>query len=617
MAEHTSQMPEAKHKLSRRNILQASAGTLTIGLSGCQSDDANSSDSNNNGGDSGEGANNGDNTDGGSLRDTTFSNLINANPGDSHYNPYNPGQYVNKMAMVMNEKLFQYNLQTGEWHNRLGTELTIESGTAILKLNPDMHWADGDPVVAEDVVKQLKLEQYLDYPIWKYINGVKAVDNTTVELTMKEELNPEVFTKILNRNIVVKRDSEFKEWLNRFEEASSDDEQSQVRSEFLKFRYAADSDNPAANGPFKISAEQEGRWLLKRNEHYPVKTNIPEYEYLNVSGSQEAWQLTISERMDGNGEMAITEDIQKKFPDWLNKIVLPSFLGLAPMINQNHPVHGKREFRQALAYLIDRKLIDRNINPRHKYVENITGFNDKTAKMWLTSDFIDSLTDYGVKSKPDEAAAKMKEGGFEKQNGKWMDTEGKPIELNWLSPPWPGPIGIGEALKRQLPKFGIQTQVKRIEAGQWFNKRANKNFQFTHGALFGGPSPYFYAQDTIEANKSSFAGYPRKEVELPPIGDPDGEQQTVDLQSMLQSLATVTDEQERREHVEQYSWWFNQELPYFQLTNANTPSFIADHNWEIPATDDPVMFLSDGAASQLFKEAEEGSNQARIQGKTD
>jgi hypothetical protein len=66
------------------------------------------------------------------------------------------------------------------------------------------------------------------------------------------------------------------------------------------------------------------------------------------------------------------------------------------------------------------------------------------------------------------------------------------------------------------------------------------------------------------------------------------------------------------DHVRQYAWWFNQELPYFKLTDATLASYISSDGWDIPDPDDDVMYVP-GPAQQLFKESEEGSNQARIQ----
>ncbi|WP_247004508.1 ABC transporter substrate-binding protein [Halosolutus gelatinilyticus] len=588
MADHANHVSDGNSCISRRDLLQASGAAGVVALAGCFGS-------------------------GGGNAAGTFVAPINSSPDEVHYNPYNTGQYVGGLSNLIWDYLFQYNYKTGEWHNRIGTDLQIDGTTATLSLSSDYAWMDGDPVTAEDVVTQLELERHIDYPIWNYIDGAEAVDDATIELSLQEEINPDIFIQILNREIHVKRDGEFADWVEQFENASSDQEREEISNEFLQFRYAEDDDDPMANGPYKVKDEQEGQWMLERNENYPIETNITTYKKLSVGGDQDIWQMMISDRIDGRVTQAVQADVAKQLPDTLHKIDIPAFGGLAPMFNFRNEVFATREFRQAMAFLIDRNTVEQNVNPRHQASQYISGMTDQMAENWLGTDFLENtLTSYGPGSKPDRAAEKMREAGLERSDGQWYDTNGEPIAIEWMSPPWPGPIGVSETLKQSLPDFGIEFSSTTVEPGQFFTARGNGDFQLGFNALLGGPHPYFFAQDVLEAPKTSHSAHPTDEVELPPIGQPDGSQETVNLSEMIQALAANQSDDQVTEAVKQYAWWFNQDLPYFKLTDATFPSYLSSDGFDIPDLDDDVMYVH-GPAQQLFKESKEGSNQALIQ----
>ncbi len=606
--------------ISRRRLLASGATTVAVGLAGC-SEDSNPGDSNESNGD---GTGNGDGNGGGGggggggtsgpIVDEAFTTFSNADPGNSHYNFYNPAKYAGALNNLIHNQLWRYNGKTGEWHDRIGQELSSDGKSASFTVNSDYKWRDGKSVTATDIEKQLTLEQYIDYPIWSFIDEVNAPDDQTIELTLKDSYDIGVLHEIVNRFIVVKRGSEYDNWLTKFEDAGGKSGREQVKKDFQTWTYAKDSNDPVSNGPYKVGQAGSGRFMLERNENFPYKTNIPNYELRHTTSDQQIWQLATSDKLDGAGIFAAPSDIQNEFPSHLKQLTLPAFSIYSPMWQYDSPIWGKREARQAFAFLIDRKLVDQNINPRHETLDRVTGYTKSIADQVLDDGFLGKLTNYGVESKPEKAAEKFREAGFSKDGGQWMTEDGNKVKLQWMGPSFPGSIGFAETLGQVLPDFGIEFEKVILAAPQWISRRQKGNFDLTFNNLGGGPHPYFFANTTLQSTRSAFGNPPRETVELPPVGKPDGQPQEMDLTQIVQDITTATDEQALSEAAKKYSWYFNQELPDNPLTESAYPTYVSTDAWQIPSVDDDIMFIR-SPYQQLLRETDGDSDQALIQGK--
>ena len=592
--------------ISRRRLLATGATTVAIGLAGCSGDSDTGDGNGTNGGGGGGGS---------SVVDDAFTTFSNAEPGNSHYNFYNPAQYAGALNDLIHNQLWRYNGKTGKWHDRIGKELSIDGTTATFTVDTNFKWSDGKSVTATDIKKQLTIEKYIDYPVWSFVDSVSAPDDKTIELGLKDSYDIGVLHEILNRYVVFKRGSKYDEWLSKFEDAGSEDERGSVKEDFQTWTYAKSSNDPVSNGPYKVGQVGSGRWMLDRNEHFPYKTNIPHYELRHTSSDQQIWQMATSDTLDGAGIFAAPKNVQQEFPSHFKQLTLPAFSIYAPMWQYDSPVWGKREARQAFAYLIDRKLVDQNINPRHETLQRITGYTKSIADQVLDSGFVDSLTDYGVESKPDKATQKFEEAGFTKEGGQWKTEDGQNVKLQWVGPSFPGSIGFAETLGQVLPEFGIKFEKVILAAPQWISRRQKGNFDLTFNNLGGGPHPYFFANATLQTTRSAFGNPPRETVELPPVGKPDGEPQEMDLTKVVQDITTASDKQALSEAAKKYSWYFNQELPDTPLTESAYPTYISNDAWEIPSLNDDVMFIR-APYQQLLRETEKNSDQALIQAKT-
>jgi len=56
----------------------------------------------------------------------------------------------------------------------------------VLSIDNDHVWHDGDPVTAQDVATQLRIEEYVGHVIWSFINGIEVQDDSTLVFDIDE-----------------------------------------------------------------------------------------------------------------------------------------------------------------------------------------------------------------------------------------------------------------------------------------------------------------------------------------------------------------------------------------------------------------------------------------------
>jgi peptide/nickel transport system substrate-binding protein len=617
---------------SRRRLLKGIGAAGVAGLAGCNTGGGQDggTDGGGNGTDGGDGTGNDTNqtdsedgeADSGKPVDPAFTSYGQIEPTQMHYNPFNPQNRVmsveqttgqNTPGPVMYESLMQYNRKTGEWTNRLLTDFSVDSETVTLELSTDYTWSDGDPVTAEDLAAQYRLAKHVNVQLWTLIDDVSVTGDQTVELALKKQTNPGVIRKEANERLMVKR-SVYSEYLQRYEEASGKDERETITQDLAGWAYATGGDpKPVVNGPYELASATSQKWTLARREDFPVETNIPEYEYLFMSKTQKRWSAMIGGNIDGGAILAAEKEIQKQFPDSIKKISLPGFGGLCVHVQHDHPVLGKQEVRQAFAYLINRKHVSGNVNPRYSPVQALSGLTTSSAEQWL-GDRYGELTAYGLESNEKKAAELMQSAGFSKEGGSWLDTDGNAITFEFKAPPWPGPLGMAQTVGSTLSQFGIETNMVSMEPTTWSTDLTNGDYTIIADWYGGGPHPYFAFQQ-LTGSQAETSNYQLKPT-LPPFGQPDGEGSSFDVAANVVNLSQTMEQAKAEDIVADLAWYYNQYLPEIPMTQGTVPSYMSDDDWEIPATDDPSMYYM-APISALLRERADGTDQAKLQAKTE
>lgn len=606
--------------VSRRKLLKMGTATAIVGTAGCSGDSGTDETTTTTTDDGGGDDTTTTTTAAGDPIDSTFTaHFGRARPTEVHFNPFNSKNTLtaglNSPQHVLYDQLMEYNAQTGEWMNQLLSEFSVDGTTVTLQFDDSYAWNNGDPVRARDYVTQIQIGEFLEFSLWEAIDSAEVVDQQTAELTLSEPSNPGVVRQQVNRKLITKHE-EFSQWLEDYQDASNQDEIDSVTGELTSWQYAAaDEDkHPAANGPFQIENISSERILTVPNEHYPLETNIPEYEFLYRPESQ-SYQAMLAGDLDGAAITIQEQSVMDQYPDQMKRVDLPEFGVTALYLQNDHEMFQHREVRQAFAYLLDTERVVANSNPRVAPLEALAWLSDGQAQNWL-GDMYDSFTQYFPGSQPEKAAELMREAGFQKDGGTWVNSDGESFEFSVKTPGWSAPLGVAKTTADTLSEFGIQTNVQQQEASNWVSDADTGDFTLRGGYFGGGPHPFFGLEQLQGSNLQ--ACNVALEAEIPmPVGDPSGSTETVNAEEKLQQLATTSDSAEAQQLVQELAWFVNQTVPSIPLTNGFIPSWYSTDHWTFPdPEEDPDMYLPQ-PLNEMLKVPQEGTNRAKLQAKTE
>jgi peptide/nickel transport system substrate-binding protein len=118
----------------------------------------------------------------------------------THFNPFNVDSsfgitpFTPLSRQLIYETLFVFNLLDAKLYPQLADSYAWSGQNVTIKLNPNVHFSDGKPMTADDVVYSYELQnRYATSGTawWSYIDSVRKVDNLTVEIRGKaSNFNP-------------------------------------------------------------------------------------------------------------------------------------------------------------------------------------------------------------------------------------------------------------------------------------------------------------------------------------------------------------------------------------------------------------------------------------------
>ncbi len=405
----------------------------------------------------------------------------------------------------------------------------IESDQAYLfHLRHDVKWQDGQPFTADDVV--FTYDYTRDHPYaWvdnTIVKSAERLDDYTVKLylskTYSSFLNGIAGTQpILPKHI----------WEN------ISDPQTFTTPEAV-----------IGTGPYKLADYNKAQGTYRyiaNDDYYMGKPIAKEIRFIKLGENMDAAALEDG-TVDAASVPAELVDklksegfrVQADVPSWCNKLT----------INHNKEPLSSPEFRQALAYAIDRNQMVQ-IVLRGVGVVGSAGMVPPTS-VWYNPDT--PQFEYN----PEKATGLIESLGYEKVDG-YFSKDGQPLTLSLIAAS--DYKDEGQFVKSALEAIGIHINFQTLEGTTVDNKVAAWDFDLSlygHGGLF---DPVFLYQVVLGSGFNS-ARYDK---------DPE-------LNQLLNQLTTEMDESKKKDLVDQIQVRYAEDMP--AITLYYHIAYMADDN---------------------------------------
>ena len=397
-------------------------------------------------------------------------------------------------------------------------EYDEENLSYIFELQEDVKWHDGEKMSADDVVFTYEYLQEKPYN-WadlSVIEDVKKLDDKKVEINLKEPVGA---------------------FLNSYAGVI----------QILPEHIWSEVDNPAeyseedavvGTGPYilKDYDRDKGSYRYKANDEYFMgEPRYDELHFVQVSDPQMAIQ-----RGDVNFVQIEPEAVSNIEEQGLEIISGNHDWNLKLMFNHEKEPFDTKDFRRGLAYFIDDEMIvDRALR----------GYGLKGAAGLISPDsrfFNEDIPEYNYDISKGEM--KLKDIGYELQDGFFVDEEGDNLELEIFTS---GDFTReGELVRDFLREAGIKAEVRSFESSVLDERIRNSDFELAiigHGGIGGDP----------HGISNFMVGKSRPHINIQYEDDL--------LIEKLEKKAVETDEEKRKELVKEVQKIYASELPAYTL----------------------------------------------------
>ena len=582
----TDEQRERERRRTRRRFMQAAGAVGAAGLAGCAGSNVDSAadatgtptDASDTGAGTGSHAG-GDTEESVPMTDRTFVTPTTDVPNDMQFNPYGQ-QFPERIAFALFENLLYVNEATSEFMPGVLESWEIGSDAVTLSVREGFHWHSGDAVTAEDVAFKLKLEMYNGAAIGNIAapGDVTVIDDLTLELGLERSVADEVFLYSLKPIALDTPRDTFGEFLDAYEQ---DDEAPGLTELTL--------DEPNGTGPFQLTSAGNQEVVAERFPDHPDadRINFDAFRWDYLQSNQKQWTALRSGTVDGIDNVFTPENIASSYGDDVREIQMPANWGMGVMFNHDHEHYSQQNVKRAIQYVIDRPKLARTAGGKmHVPVEvpsGLPGNFDGSYEEWLG----DSLDDFDrYEPNPEKAASLLREAGFSKQDGTWVDGNGTTLSFPYKIPAgWNDWTAGGQSIVQDLNDFGIEASLNPSQS-YWGDIYGSQNYVV---AGLGWPDgklyPYFSLNKLLNGTRSrTILKFPR-EVEVAPLGEPNGEKRTVELESELEELAGLTGEAAKQK-TQELAWVVNRHLPMAPLMEKVDQSWITTDDWNTVSQDD-------------------------------
>jgi peptide/nickel transport system substrate-binding protein len=524
-------------------------------------------------------------------------------PPNGHFNTFVTNGYNLSLYHIMIEPpLFVYMWHDASWMPIAGESWEwVDDTTLRVHLRQGAVWSDGSAFTSQDVIDTFMISRLLNQAVWRFISDVVAVDDVTVDFILTEP-STTVPRRIL-RETNIRASSVYGEWGQQVADlvaqgiTSDDQEWKDLLQSFNEFRPEA----IVSLGAFNIDPNSitEAQMILNKVPTSFQADWVKFDRIVNYNGeTPDVTPLVLSGDVDyaTHGFPPATDlEFQSQ---GIRVLRPPIYTGPALYFNMTiHPFELK-EFRQALAYAVDR---DENATvamaASGKRQVYMTGFSDNLVPLWLTEETQSALNAYEYNAATAEEIL-LGLGFTRDSDGVWLDDTGARMEFELTAPAefadW---SAAAENLAEQLTDFGIATTFRGVNFQQHPIDVDDGNFQLAiRGWGAGNPHPHFSYNQNFRTHNPAFGGEgaggsgsidkPGMSFDLQVSTDSVGD---VDLGALTDAAGKGNDEEGQKADINTLALAYNELLPQIPLWERygnNPAASVRVTGW--PEDDDPV-----------------------------
>ncbi|MFB6141319.1 MAG: ABC transporter substrate-binding protein [Halosimplex sp.] len=471
-------------------------------------------------------------------------------------------------------------------------------------------WWSGDDVTARDVWVQDRIQSHVSDRTWP---KCELLDDLTVRYEFERPLDrPLVYSTVLDGAVRTKA-SFYEPWLERFREATTDDQVGRVlgdlRGESPSLETIADEG--LGCGPYELTEASINRLMLEKYEDHPRadEITIPRLWFPAVQG-------TSIENLVGKGWLdggsGLLREERGTPPDNLEQIArYRTTSGTKLVLDWRNDHLARRGVRRALVAAIP---ID-NVVDVASWGEPTalqTGLAAPAERRWLSESLRSNLHEYPIGADVERAAAHMRAAGYERDGeGYWRGPGGERATLTLGTPVWSGYVSAESVVTSSLERFGFDVSTDRVPNTQITYRVSNHTYDVMLWSFDGRPYSVYdvtgdgatsigYGVTDPDAERSSQGKPVTVSVPTTPgdIGAPESERRTVNLVELWRRIRRPTDRATTVDAVETFATWWNDALPDVYLGTAVDGLWGNTRDFSWPAYDDDSRYGTAGPAGR-------------------
>jgi len=255
---------------------------------------------------------------------------------------------------------------------------------------------------------------------------------------------------------------------------------------------------PVGTGPYQVNPCSANNIVYTANKSYwqPGLPKVTKINYPAYTDNQPANTDLASGDAQYGGQFIPGIDKAYVSRDTANHHYwFPPTTNVALYFNMKHPVTGKLEIRQALAYAIDREQVSKIGESGYQPAANQSGVVTPTFEQWY---------DKGLAAKYDYSVDKTKAAQLLASAGY---SPSHPLKLSVITisgyTDWDASLA---EIKQQLAPLGVQLSIDDL-AGETFNDRISKgDFDLAYWSQIGGAGPYYEFRQILHSANSAPLG---------------------------------------------------------------------------------------------------------------